>query len=136
MSESSMRSYLVKELQSLHAQPIESPTMGMGIPDLNHMYGWIECKWLREWPKNCDTKPVVFDHPLMKEQGIWLWKRRLAGGQALVGAKVANNWFFWDGLDIRLHFNKMTRLEMIDRAELYFPKGLETQRLITYLETH
>lgn len=110
--------------------------MGKGIPDVNHIYGWIECKWLRDWPKTADTHPVIFNHPLTVEQGIWLWKRRCAGGQALVAAQVSHSWFFFDGMDIRHHFNKMTRPQMIERAELYFPKGLEVERLIKWLETH
>ena len=47
MSESSMRSNLVKKMKPLDPQSIESPSTGIGIPDINFIGGWFECKWLR-----------------------------------------------------------------------------------------
>lgn len=133
MSEQSMRSNFVKKLSPLDAVAIESPMTGLGIPDVNCIGAWFECKWLRAWPKGCETNPVKFGHPLTKEQGIWLYRRSRAGGLAMVVAQVQREWFFWSGMTIRNRFDQMTRPEMIKEAVLYMPNGLEAERLIEYV---
>lgn len=136
MSEAGMRSYLVKKLQSLDAVPIESRTTGIGIPDVNCTCGWIECKWLRSWPKNCQSSPVKFQHDLTKEQQIWLWRRVRRGGRAYVMAKVSREWFLWDGHIFKEHglWNSMTKAEMINWSRLHFSDGLDSKRLIAFLK--
>jgi hypothetical protein len=135
MSETSMRKNLVKKLKPVDACSIESPSTGVGIPDINFKEGWMECKWLRYWPKSADTKPVTFPHPLSKAQQIWLWRRERCGGVALVVAQVSKSWFFWSGKHIRDNklWGNMTRPQMIAEAELYFPNGLEVENLLNYL---
>lgn len=119
----------------LHAQSIESPSTGIGIPDVNFVGGWIECKMMSEWPKRADTHPVKFQHPLSLEQGIWLWKRSKAGGLALCCCQVARSWFFFDGLTIKDRWDQMTRPEMIAEAVFYSPNGLEKERLVEWLRS-
>jgi hypothetical protein len=136
MSEAGMRSNLVAKLRDLDAVAIESRGTGIGIPDVNYIGGWIECKWLREWPKNADTRPVIFSHPLTIEQGIWLYRRSLKGGTCFVCCQVGREWFFFDGLTIKERFNKMTRGEMVQEALLYFDKGLDSVKLIAWLNQH
>jgi hypothetical protein len=132
-----MRSSFVKKLTALDAVAIESPLTGIGIPDVNCIGGWFECKWLRTWPKKCDVNPVVFDHPLSKEQGVWLYRRSRLGGLAMCVCQVAGReWFFFDGYTIKDRFNKMTRPEMRQEAVLYMPNGLETGRLIDYVRSY
>lgn len=136
MSEASMRSNLVKKLSSLDAVAIESPGTGLGIPDVNFIGGWMECKWMRYWPKSADTRPVKFPHPLSKEQQVWLWRREHYGGTALVVAQVSRSWFFWSGKNIKENnlWDNMTRPQMIREAELYFRNGLEVVELLNYLQ--
>lgn len=136
MSESSQRSYLVKKLAPLDAVAIESPTTGKGIPDVNTICGWIECKWLRAWPKGCETNPVRFQHDLTKEQQVWLWRRWKRGGSAYVMAKVSKEWFLWDGYIFKEHglWNNMTRPEMIQWSRLHFSNGLVSETLIQFLK--
>lgn len=136
MSEASMRSNLVKKLRPLDAVAIESPTTGIGISDVNYTGGWIECKWLRSWPVRCDTQPVRFKHPLTKEQHIWTWRRERAGGTALICAQVSKSWFFWSGFKMKEEgwWDNMTRPQMIQNAELYFPNGLQADALIEFLK--
>jgi len=134
MSEASMKSTLVKALKPLDAVAIESPMTGLGIPDVETICGWIECKAMKTWPKNADTKPVRFPHPLMQEQKVWIYRRSRMGGVAIVAAKVSNEWFFFDGLRIKDQWEKMTRLEMRQIAELHFSKGLDKIKLIDYLQ--
>ncbi len=128
-----MKSTLLRALAPLDPQCIESPKTGLGIPDVNFIGGWFECKQMDSWPKSADTSPVRFKHPLMKEQGVWLYRRARAGGLAMVCAKVSTSWFFFDGSWIKDKWDKMTRPEMIEQADLYFPKMLERDRLLSYI---
>lgn len=138
MSEASMRSNLVKKLKSRHAVAIESPGTGIGIPDVNLVDGWIECKWMKSWPTRCEINPVRFLHPLSKEQQIWLWKREKAGGMALVCAQVSREWFFWSGYDMRKNkwWNNMTRSEMKENSVAYFRNGLDAEVLTKFIQEY
>lgn len=137
MSESGSRSNLVKALSSLDAVAIESPSTGLGIPDVNYTRGWIECKWMRSWPKNADTRPVKFDHTLSQEQKIWMYRRAQAGGLVHVCAQVSRSWFFFPGGNLLKSnwWDNMTRPEMIEMADFYCPNGLEKERLIQWLKS-
>lgn len=135
MSESTMRSNLVKALRPLDAVAIESPSTGIGIPDVNYIGGWIECKYRPTWPARAYQNPVKFPHTLSKEQGLWLYRRSTAGGIALCCCQVAQEWFFFDGLTIKDRFDKMNRTEMELESLLHFPKGLQKERLITWLKS-
>jgi len=68
-----------------------------GIPDINYIGGWIECKWLRSWPKRAET-PVRLDHPLMAHQAAWLRRRRRRGGLAWVILQCRREWLLFDGV--------------------------------------
>lgn len=128
-----MKSVLVKALSSLDAVCIESPMTGLGIPDVNFIGGWFECKNLDTWPKGADENPVRFPHPLTKEQGVWLYRRSRAGGLAMVCAKVSSSWFLFDGMWIKDRWAKMTRAEMILSADLYMERGLNKDLLLKYI---
>jgi len=137
MSESDMRSNLVKKLKVLDPVAIESPKTGLGIPDMNFIEGWFECKWMRSWPKGCETNPVRFEHPLTKEQGVWLYRRSLAGGLAMCVCQVAGKeWFLFSGYTIKDRFNKMSRPEMQREAVLYMSNGLDVERLIDFIRNY
>jgi len=135
MSENSMKGTLIKRASKLDAVAIESPLTGLGIPDVNYTHGWIECKAMKYWPKGCETKPVRFEHPLSKEQQVWLYRRERAGGIALVCAKVSTTWFFWSGTTIKKEnlWDNMTRPQMYEKALKVFEKSLPQQELCDFL---
>lgn len=138
MSENSAKSTLIKAIRPLDPCAIESPMTGLGIPDVNHRYGWIEMKAMKLWPKSCDTRPVKFEHPLSKEQQVWLYRRERAGGAALVCAKVSRSWFFWSGKHIKENnlWDNMTRPQMIQEAVAYYPNNLDKAHLIDFLKKY
>lgn len=135
MSESSSKALLIKKLAPIHAVAIESPRTGSGIPDVNHRYGWIECKWMKAWPRRAETHPVKFPHELTKAQQLWGWQRTRAGGQSLVCAKVSDEWFFFDCWQIKENdlWDNMTRPDMLFWAQIYFKKTLDAEELIGFL---
>lgn len=110
MSESGMRMNLVKALSVLDAVSIENPA-GPGTPDVNFIGGWIECKWLRAWPKRPDT-PVKLDHPLLPTQKAWLKRRRRRGGKAWVMLQCGREWLLFHGCVASDHLGTATQREL------------------------
>lgn len=127
------RARLVRELKCLSAMPVEN-RVRPGTPDINYVGGWIECKYMKVWPKGADKNPVRFPHPLLQTQKVWIRKRRMATPEStiFVCALVATEWFFWDGLFAVDHFEKMTRPEMKENA-LFYMKGFNRERLVDWL---
>ena len=127
------RANLVRVLKPLGAMPVENRVRS-GTPDVNYKGGWIECKYMKTWPKGADKNPVRFPHPLLQSQKIWIAKRSAIGGTVLVCAKVSNEWFFWDGVFAAKNFEKMTRPEMRENALLHMLR-LDKEILITWLNS-
>jgi len=137
MSESSMKATLIKRASPLDAVAIESPMTGLGIPDVNYVHGWIECKAMKRWPKRCDESPVRFDHPLTKEQQVWGYRRERRGGISLICAKVSTTWFFFSCTTIKVNklWDSMTRPEMHYWALQTYEKSLPQKELCEFLKS-
>lgn len=93
MAETDLRRAVCKALRSLDAISVENRVYP-GTPDVNYAEGWIELKWLRDWPKRPET-PVRLEHPLTQEQKIWLTKRWRAGGNAFVLLQVKRDYLLF-----------------------------------------
>ena len=132
MSESGMRTNLVKALSVLDAVSIENPA-GPGTPDINFIGGWIECKWLRAWPKRPDT-PVKLDHPLLASQKVWIRRRIRRGGRAWVMLQCGREWFLFKG-DVACDFlGTSSRNELHYYARAHWHIGLDADELIAIIE--
>lgn len=117
-----MRGRGVRELKPLDAMPVEN-SVRPGTPDINCARGWIECKWLRRWPKNCDTSPVLLDH-FTPQQRIWLSRRWETGGGAWLLFQVGHEWLLFTGDVAAKHVGRATRPELRELACEHWPKGL------------
>ena len=53
----------------------------------------------------------------------------------MVCAKVATDWFFFDGSWIKNKWHMMTRPEMMEMADLFMPRKLEQVRLLEYIRS-
>lgn len=135
MSEAGMRSNLVKAMKKFHAVPVENRLLPAGMPDINFSLGWIECKWLKAWPRTCNSSPVKFHHNLMSHQRYWMKKRASAGGLVLLCVQVRRDWFFFNADTAIEKFNEMTKPEMEENAMLHLSKGLEKKRLVKWLDS-
>jgi len=76
-----------------HASRIES-SAGNGIPDISFglpgKNGWIELKYIREWPKRQDTKVKL---PLRPEQKHWISARGGLSGDVWVLVRIQDDFF-------------------------------------------
>lgn len=131
MSESAMRKRLVKALAPLNAIAVENPCLP-GTPDVNYVEGWIELKWLRNWPKRADTI-VQLDH-YTAQQRIWALRRRKAGGQCWFLLQCGREWILMDGAVAAMYAGKSTKAELIEHAVAYTDNGLTANDMISLLE--
>lgn len=123
---------MVQALKSLDAFAVENP-VGPGTPDINFIGGWIECKWLRAWPKRVET-PVTLDHPVTPSQKVWLKRRIRRGGKAWVMLQCGREWLLFRG-DVAADFLGIsTRDELYKRAYRVWKTGLNVDDLITVFE--
>lgn len=126
-----MRQRLIRALKPAHAVSVEN-MVGPGTPDINCMYGWIECKWLRDWPKRPGT-PVRLAHDLQPQQRCWLRARRRAGGPAYVMLQCKREWLLFDGACAADVLGTSTRAELILCACMYNSNGLDAGMLRDFL---
>ncbi len=75
--EQNQRQVLIKALNRAgqDATSVENPACP-GTPDVQFIDGWIECKYLEDWPKRPDTT-VRIEH-FTPQQRVWLLRRSIA----------------------------------------------------------
>ncbi len=131
MAEKDMRKLLCCKLRKLDAIAVESSARP-GTPDINFIGGWIECKWLRQWPKRAKT-PVTLDHPLLTGQKVWIRRRNRRGGNAWVMLQCHREWLLFKGLAACNILGTSTREELYDYAYHIWSTGLNVEELIAFI---
>lgn len=134
MSESNMRKNLCNQLKKLDAQAVEN-RVGPGTPDVSYIGGWIECKWLRAWPKRPGTV-VKLDHPLLKSQKVWIRRRARRGGNVYVLLQRGREWLLFYGRIACEYLGLSTRADLYTYACRVWKDGLDVDELMTFLENH
>ena len=130
MSEQNMRGRVVRALKSRNAIAVENPALP-GTPDVNYVEGWIELKWLREWPVGEDTT-VRFEH-FTPQQRVFHIRRRLSGGVSWVLVQCKREWLLFDGATAALHINQTTRKQLIELCLQYSDTGLKSEELLRWI---
>ena len=99
MKESDLWKYIRQGmLGKWHVSRIESsagngvPDVSFGIPGVN---GWIELKYIKEWPKRPTTKVKL---PLRPEQKHWIKNRGQLSGNVWVLVRISDDFFllYWN----------------------------------------
>lgn len=67
-----MRQRVIAALRPLHAISIEAAAQ-WGIPDVNHLLGWMELKQIKNWPVRANT--IVRVPLFTPQQRVWLRAR-------------------------------------------------------------
>jgi hypothetical protein len=119
MSEQNMRGRIVRALKELDAVAVENPALP-GTPDINYVEGWVELKWLREWPANAESI-VRFEH-FTPQQRVWHIRRRLAGGVSWVLVQCGSEWLLFDGAVAAQYLNQCSRDGLLKVAARYWDK--------------
>lgn len=121
MSEQGMRAKVVKLLKPLDAVSVENPAYP-GTPDVNYVEGWIELKWLREWPREAGVVPLPHFTP---QQRVWLFKRWMKKGNVFMLIQCRKEWLLFDGQTASEVVGHATREELIQKARYYSNDGLK-----------
>lgn len=98
-----MRHRIVKMLTEagLDAGSVEN-SAGPGTPDVQYVGGWIELKWIENWPKKAGT-PVVIPH-FTPQQRCWAIRRYVAdpkGIWLILEVGETKEWLLFRGVDVR-----------------------------------
>ena len=130
MSEKDQRRRVVKALRELHAIAVENPAR-VGTPDVNYAGGWIELKWLRQWPAKPET-PVRLPHFTLVQKA-WITNRAQAGGNIWVMLQCKKEWMIWDGPTACKILGQTPKQQLLEQSRHYWPNGLNAKELQTLL---
>lgn len=117
MSEKAFKAHVKRGLRKidprLHWQAIED-AYSTGIPDVSYAFstgreGWIEFKYLKQWPKRPDTI-VRLDH-FTPEQRNWLTKRGKLTGRAFLFLQVERDYMLF-------MYNVVPKVGALNKAQL------------------
>lgn len=86
--------YVRKALRGLDPVRVEN-SANLGTPDVNYTAGWVELKYISEWPKRPETV-VRADH-FTPQQRTWLTRRVRSGGRAFMLLRVGVDWLLFRG---------------------------------------
>jgi len=131
--EQQQRQLLVKALNKvgLDATSVENPAYP-GTPDIQFIDGWIECKYLEDWPKKAETT-VRIPH-FTQQQRVWLLRRYTSCqkkeiwwgiGWLILYVSRTREWLVFDGEAAALYVGK----EGNNKAELLELAGLITKNI-------
>lgn len=127
MRESDLRRRVVALLKPLHAVPVENAAR-FGTPDINYIEGWLELKYVPNWPRRWDTPVRVPSFKPM--QRVWIARRSELGGRVHVLLRVENEWLLLPPLWAVENLGQATRPSLRSAAIGRWERKLEAHQLI------
>jgi hypothetical protein len=124
-----MRPRVLHALRALDAMPVEN-FVYPGTPDVNYVEGWVELKWLREWPAREGTV-VEVDH-FTPQQRVWHIRRARAGGNNWLLLQVRDEWLLFRGEVAAKMLGRVPRAELVKNCSRHW-RGLDERELATCL---
>lgn len=128
-----MRKRVVHMIRQLDPVSVENAVYP-GTPDINYCLGWIELKWMAEWPRKENT-PVLLPH-FTPQQRAWLMRRHRMGGMVWVLLQCGNEWLLFDGETAATHLGKLPKGALISAAERHWEFGIVESELVEGLLSH
>lgn len=106
--------------------PVRIEGAAEGTPDVNHKHGWIELKWLDDWPVR-DYTVVRVDH-YTQPQRVWHKRRCRAGGLCHVLIGIGGHSILLWGEVASEYLGKVARSDLLDIADAAWPKGSQAMK--------
>lgn len=138
MNESGLWAYIKRGMLGYwHATRIES-SAGNGVPDVNFAMfesgnqGWVELKYIDEWPKRLTTKVKL---PLRPEQKLWINVRGKISGNIWVIIRIQEHFFLLQWQQINDACEGWTSCEWIENSHHTWYKRIEFFELVDQLNT-
>jgi hypothetical protein len=126
MSERGQRATVIKALKPIGGFAVEN-SVGPGTPDVSYIGGWIELKWLRDWPKRSDT-PVRFPHYTVKQR---MWGQRYwdKGGCSWLLLQRRREWLLFTAPVAAEYVGNVPRGDLYEVAFQHWTEGLNAKEL-------
>lgn len=107
---------------------------GNGVPDVaytvKNKHGWMELKYIKEWPKRESTKIKL---PLRPEQKLWIATRGKLADGVWVMCKIDNDYYLLDYELAILACDGWTRSEWDMLSNLNWENGINFDELLLEL---
>ena len=130
-AEATMRSKLVLAMRRFHAFPVENRGVAPGTPDINYVGGWIECKYIKQWPSRVSTKVKV--RKFTNQQRWWHLHRRVAGGTSWFLLRVGvKTWVLLDGATAAINVDNVSKKKLLELSTYH---GSSLDELIEVITT-
>ena len=117
-----------------HTSRIES-SAGNGIPDVSFgikgVSGWIELKYIAEWPKRTLTKVKL---PLRPEQKHWIKARGELSGNVWVICRIEEYFFILTWEEALSAYDGWTHMEWLENSHYYWWKRIDFGGLYSQLK--
>lgn len=86
-----------------------------GTPDVNHKYGWVELKWLEDWPVREDT--IVAVEHYTPEQRTWHMRRCFSGGCCHVLIEIGGTTLLLWGVHAAEYLGRVPKVDLLELAD-------------------
>jgi hypothetical protein len=113
MSEANLQRNVLRQLWFYHAIPVEN-SKKIGTPDVTFIHGWIECKWLDQYPVKKGT--IVRINHFTGKQRLWLIKHSAFGGNCFLWLQVGREHLIFNGGYAGRYVGKVTAHELKKNA--------------------
>jgi len=121
MSEADLQTKVLRLLWCYNGIPVENPKK-IGTPDVAFIHGWIECKYLDQYPVKKGT--IVRIEHFTGKQRLWLMKHSAFGGNCFLWLQVGKEHLIFKGWYAAKHVGRVTANELRKNAlyhSLVFP---------------
>lgn len=110
-----MRRIVVAGLRDIGAFSVENAVGACGVPDVATAIGWLELKYVADWPKGENT-PVRIPC-FTPDQKTWHLRWARAGGKSWVLLRVTNNWLLYPGPTAVTYLGRETKKGLLRYAD-------------------
>lgn len=133
-TEDSLRRYIAPTLRALHGFSVETATLP-GVPDINHVGGWLELKIFKPWPKDVDEN-VRTTQEFTPQQREFARERYRVGGRVhlLAQARSEPLWMLFAGPWAAEHLGRVSRSELERWALAMWKNKLDQAHLLKLLK--
>lgn len=130
MNESSVWQYIKAGMAGRWLATRLESSSGNGVPDVTfsmpNINGFLELKYIPEWPKRPETKVKL---PLRPEQKLWISTRGKMGGNVWVLCRVKDSFFLLGDAKAIAVCEGWTEVEWVSRSNLWWYRKVDFDEL-------
>ena len=134
--ESNMWRAIRPAMKKAGLDPVRIEGAAAGTPDVNYTLGWIELKYVKEWPKRKTTTLKIAHYTA--HQRVWLERRGAHAYHTYILLKVGKaEWLLLKSTAFGpLYRGELTREALGEAAQAHWEFGLDRDDLMWELGVH